>query len=69
MKEYVSCTICGRNFVARIPKGGDGSFAFPRLHYAKKIPTTNNLGIMIASYKTQKVYCEGSFMSIVLKGD
>lgn len=30
--EKVRCSVCGRIYTARIPKGGDGTFLYPRRH-------------------------------------
>jgi len=59
---YVTCPVCGRNYVGVIPKGGDGSLLCPRLHFQQPAPATSNLGIMIAKYPGKRVYCPGSFM-------
>lgn len=31
-KEIVTCSHCGREYVGKVPKGGDGSVLFPRKH-------------------------------------
>jgi hypothetical protein len=67
-KEYVQCVVCGKNYVGKIPSLGDGSILFPRLHFAKLPSVTTNLGIMIAKYPGNRVYCAGSFVAGILKG-
>jgi hypothetical protein len=38
----VQCTECGKVTFGRLPKGGDGSFLFPRMHYVSHTrPTVN----------------------------
>ncbi len=67
-KEYVQCAVCSKNYVGKIPPGGDGSALFPRAHFAKPAQVTTNLGIMIAKYPGNRVYCAGSFMAGISKG-
>ena len=66
MSEYVTCSVCEKTYVGRIPKNGDGSALFTRLHYESPPPTITNLGIMIAKYKSKKVYCRGSFIPVLV---
>ncbi len=30
--EIVTCSYCGRKYVGKVPRGGDGSALFPRKH-------------------------------------
>ena len=32
MKTYFKCIICGKLTAGRLPKGGDGTFYYPRKH-------------------------------------
>ena len=32
MNERVVCRVCGRDYAARVPRGGDGSIVMPRSH-------------------------------------
>lgn len=32
MNEIVTCSHCGREYVGKVPRGGDGSVLFPRKH-------------------------------------
>ena len=58
MNEYVTCVVCKRRFIGKIPKGGDGSALVPRKHY-QYIPITNNLGITLLP--NTKIVCNGSY--------
>lgn len=58
MKQYVTCHICKKRFVGKIPKGGDGTALMPRKHYTK-IPVITNLGFMPKN--GTKIVCPGSY--------
>ena len=49
-KEYVTCLICGHKYLGKVPRHGDGSVLFPRLHYIRKVKNE------------YKKVCEGSFI-------
>lgn len=57
-KIYINCIFCNKNFVAYIPKDGDGTGFRIRKHFVS-IPHTNNLGITILP--PEKKTCLGSY--------
>ncbi len=62
--EYVTCSICGKKYSGRVPRGGDGSALFPRKHYTHipviSIPSTSGLDIKSDSVYL-KIICYGSY--------
>lgn len=57
-KTYISCPICGKNYVGRIPKGGDGSALFLPRHW-RQLVHINNRG---ATYqRLTREICPGSY--------
>lgn len=58
IEDYVTCAVCGRDYVGKVPKGVDGSVMFPRKHYAQSIPFINAKVVIMINNRN---YCEGSF--------
>jgi len=50
----VRCSVCGRVYKSKIPKGGDGSIVFPRKHY-------RNIGLSRQERTLDDAYCSGSY--------
>jgi hypothetical protein len=57
-KQRVKCSVCGRIYVGNIPKGGDGTSLFPRMHYGKSI---SHITVEVINMINNKQYCGGSF--------
>lgn len=58
-KIHVRCVVCKRIYVSKIPKGGDGTILYPRLHYEKLLFPVSIIEVM--NKVSGKSYCEGSF--------
>jgi len=54
-KKYVTCAVCKRRILGKIPFGGDGSILFPRKHHRRE--TWSAAGISIVQ---KDEVCEGS---------
>lgn len=61
-REYVRCSMCGRKFVGKIPRGGDGSVLFPRKHWIVVTSPPLFLETGIEKYSIKEV-CMGSFQA------
>jgi len=60
--DYVTCSVCGKRYKGRIPRGGDGTVLYPRRHRIKIFYTTN-LGLSPRRPRYER--CEGSFRAAV----
>jgi hypothetical protein len=57
-KEVVTCSVCGKKYAGKVPKGGDGSVLYPRRH-KRFVPNPEGYGLNQHSYHRE--ICDGSF--------
>jgi hypothetical protein len=58
--QYVTCAVCGKRYAGKIPKGGDGSALYPRMHY-QYIPYIDPAMGIMGNKPPTKIVCDGSY--------